>query len=220
MGLMDIVTLPLRVTVAATQVTLGLAQLASPSGPLRRKGGYADQFSTGFGEGGLAEQLMTVISDPEGPISLVNHLTALTSEERPLGKAIAPGGALDRLLAEDGALERLLSADGLLDRLLAEGGALDRITQEGGVLELLLREQGLADRLLAEDGFVEKLTAEGGTLDQLLKLGDILNDLQESVLVLNRAVGPLGDLANRVPSSLLRRRGGESTGQPREISPS
>src|SRR5450759_4818484 len=119
MGLMDIVTLPLRVTVAATQVTLGLAQLASPSGPLRRKGGYADQFSTGFGEGGLAEQLMKVISDPEGPISLVNHLTALTSEERPLGKAIAPGGALDRLLAEDGALERLLSADGLLDRLLA-----------------------------------------------------------------------------------------------------
>jgi hypothetical protein len=243
MGLMDIVALPLR-------VTLGLAQLASPSGPLRRKGGYADQFSTGFGEGGLAEQLMKVISDPAGPVSLVSHLTALTSEERPLGKAIAPGGALDRLLAEDGALERLLSADGLLDRLLAEGGALDRITQqegvleqlfsrggpldrllseggaldritqEGGVLELLLREQGLADRLLAEDGFVEKLTAEGGTLDQLLKLGDILNDLQESVLVLNRAVGPLGDLANRVPSSLLRRRGGESTGHPREISPS
>ena len=144
MGLMDILTLPIRLTVATTQAALGMGALASPDGPLRRKG------------------------------------CAGTS----------PGGPLDRLLAT--------------------GGALDRITEQGGVLELLLREQGLADRLLGENGFVEKLTADGGTLDQLLRLGDVLNQLQDSVLVLNRAVGPLGELANRVPSSLLRRRGGES----------
>ncbi len=246
MGLMDIITLPIRVTVATTQAALGMGQLAAPDGPLRRKGGYADQLSTLIE---LADRLNKLLADPKGPLALVNNLAALTSDDRPLGKAIASGGALDRILAEDGALERLLSAQGPLDRLLSEGGALDRITQDeglleqllsrggpldrllatggaldriteqGGVLELLLREQGLADRLLAENGFVEKLTAEGGTLDQLLRLGDVLNHLQESVLILNRAVGPLGELANRVPSSLLRRRGGESA-RPQEISSS
>ena len=266
MGLMDILTLPIRVTVATTQAALGMGQLASPDGPLRRKGGYADQLSTLIE---LADRLNKLLADPKGPVALVNNLAALTSDDRPLGKAIASGGALDRVLAEDGvvnrftsnggpvdrllsedgALERLLSAQGPLDRLLSEGGALDRITQQeglleqllsrggpldrllatggafdriteqGGVLELLLREQGLADRLLAENGFVEKLTAEGGTLDQLLRLGDVLNHLQESVLILNRAVGPLGELANRVPSSLLRRRGGENA-RPQEISSS
>ncbi len=246
MGLMDIITLPIRVTVATTQAALGMGQLAAPDGPLRRKGGYADQLSTLIE---LADRLNKLLADPKGPLALVNNLAALTGDDRPLGKAIASGGALDRILAEDGALERLLSAQGPLDRLLSEGGALDRITQDeglleqllsrggpldrllatggaldriteqGGVLELLLREQGLADRLLAENGFVEKLTAEGGTLDQLLRLGDVLNHLQESVLILNRAVGPLGELANRVPSSLLRRRGGESA-RPQEISSS
>lgn len=256
MGLMDILTLPIRLTVATTQAALGMGQLAAPDGPLRRKGGYADQLSSLIQ---LADRLNRILADPNGPIALLNNLSAITADDRPLGKAIASGGALDRILAEDGvverftssggpidrllsqdgALERLLSAQGPLDRLLSEGGALDRITQEegvleqllspggpldrllasggaldriteqGGVLELLLREQGLADRLLAENGFVEKLTAEGGTLDQLLRLGDVLNHLQESVLILNRAVGPLGDLANRVPSSLLRRRGSE-----------
>ena len=227
MGLMAILTLPIRLTVATTQAALGMGALASPDGPLRRKGGYADQLSTLLE---LADRLNKLLADPHGPIALLNNLSALTADDRPLGKAIASGGALDRVLAEDGvlerftssggpvdrllsqdgALERLLSAQGPLDRLLSEVGALDRITEQGGVLELLLREQGLADRLLAENGFVEKLTADGGTLDQLLRLGDVLNQLQDSVLVLNRAVGPLGELANRVPSSLLRRRGGES----------
>jgi len=260
MGLMDVVTLPVRVTVAATQATLGIGHLASADGPLRRRGGYADRFNTLIV---LADQLNKLLADPNGPVSLVNNLAAITSEERPLGRAIAPGGALDRVLAEDGVVERftstggpvdrllsedgpvdrllsaqgpldrllseggaldrvtqdggvleqLLSPGGPLDRLLSEGGALDRITQQGGVLELLLREQGIADRLLTENGFLEKLTAEGGTLDQLLRLGDVLNDLQESVEVLNRAVAPLGELANRVPNSLLRRRGNEATPQ-------
>ncbi|WP_127782878.1 ABC transporter [Rhodococcus sp. X156] len=256
MNLLGLVTLPVRVTVAATQVTLGLGQLAAAEGPLRRKGGYADQVTAVFGAGGVAEQLARVLQDPQGPLSALTKLAEALEEDRPLGKAIAPGGPLeriieegvlerfasrggpmDRLLAEGGALERVLAPGGPLDRLLVEGGALDRITQTGGalelllspggpldrllaengaldrithengLLELLLREQGLADRLLAEDGFVEKLTADGGTLDQLLHLGDVLKDLQQSVLVLNRAVEPLGELANRVPNSLLRRKG-------------
>jgi len=102
MGLMDVVTLPVRVTVAATQATLGIGHLASADGPLRRRGGYADRFNTLIV---LADQLNKLLADPNGPVSLVNNLAAITSEERPLGRAIAPGGALDRVLAEDGVVE-------------------------------------------------------------------------------------------------------------------
>jgi hypothetical protein len=60
---------------------------------------------------------------------------------------------------------------------------------------------------------VEKLVADGGTLDQLVALGDTLEDilprlaelselipeLHGSVTTLSAAVGPLGELAGRLP---------------------
>jgi hypothetical protein len=81
-----------------------------------------------------------------------------------------------------------------------------------------LDRDGLADRLVSEDGFLEKLVAEGGTLDQLVELGRTLERLQprvaeliglipelhESVDTLNRSVGPIGELANRLPGGRRR----------------
>ena len=188
MALLDLVTLPVRLTVAATSTTLALGRLVAPDGPVRRENGYADRLMLLVGEGGAVERLDRVLSDPRGPMHLVNTITSLLDQRRPLGRALAPGGAVDRLLEKDGPLDRLLEDGGLLDRLLSE------------------------------DGFVDKLTAEGGTLDQLVELGRTLErmqpritellalipDLHESVDTLNRSVGPLSDLANRIPGGRRR----------------
>jgi hypothetical protein len=238
MALLDLVTLPVRLTVAAANTTLALGQLVAPDGPVRRPDGYADRLMLLIGEGGAVERLDRVLSDPRGPMHLVNTVTAVLDPTRPLGRALAPGGTVDRLLAADGplyrvlapggavdrlleeggALDRLVADDGPLERLLSSEGALDRITRPGGVLDRLLEKGGLLDTLLSEDGFVEKLTADGGTLDQLVALGETLErmqpriaellalipDLHESVDTLNRAVGPLSDLANRIPGGRRR----------------
>jgi hypothetical protein len=228
MALLDLVTLPARLTVAAVRTTLALGELVDPKGPIRRENGYADRAMLLIGEGGLLERLATVLADPRGPMHLVNTVTAVLDVNRPLGRALAPGGTVDRLLAPDGpvyrmlepggTLDQLAQADGPLDRLLEAGGALDSVTRKGGVLDRLLEEDGLVDRLLSEDGFVDKLVAEGGTLDQLVALGAILEriqpglaemialipELHESVDTLNRSVGPLGELANRIPGSKRR----------------
>lgn len=227
------ITLPARLTVAAAETTLALGQLVSPEGPVRRPSGYADRVMLLIGEGGLVERLAQALSDPHGPMRLVNVIVDALDPDRPLGRAIAPGGQVDRLLdpegplfrlleeggtvdrlvAVDGPLDRLVSSDGPLDRLLAVDGALDRVTRPGGVLDRLLVEEGLLDRLLTEGGFVEKLVADGGTLDQLVDLGvtleriqprlgdlaQLVPELHASVDALNGAVGPLSELANRLP---------------------
>lgn len=227
-SLFDAALLPLRVARAATDVTLGLATLASPDGPLRRPGGYAERVTVVIGEGGLLEEVARVLTDPSGALRLANLLSDLTSADRPLGKALAPGSVLDQLLDDEGPLLRLLQRGGAVDRLLDDGGpverllaaegALDRITRPGGVLDRLLEPEGLADTLLREDGFVDKLTAEGGTLDQLVALGAAIEqliprldelavsipELHGAVETLNRAVGPLSELANRIPGSRRR----------------
>lgn len=186
MGFTDVLTLPYRLSVAATRATLEIGQLAAPSGPIRRQGGYADQFAALVGPGGLAEQITKLLSDPNGPVALLQRLAAVTADDRPLGQAMAPGGALDHMLDQDGVAGRLTEPGGPIDRLLTEGG--------------------LAETLLAEGGFLEKLTAEGGTLDQLVALGDTIDRLQDAVQVLNAAVGPLSDLAGRIPGARTRRR--------------
>ncbi len=247
MPLLDLVTLPVRLSVAAARTTLALGQLVAPDGPVRRENGYADRLMVLIGENGLAERVTEVLTDQHGPMNLVSTLAAALEDDRPLGRAMAPGGTIDRLLAahgpldrlfkpggtvdrllasdgplerllrEQGALDRLVAEDGPLERLLAAGGALDRVTAPGGVLDRLLDEEGLLDRLLTE-GSVEKLLADGGTLDQLIQLGATLEGIQPrlaeltglvpelhaSVNALNRAVEPLGELANRLPRGRRR----------------
>ena len=228
MALLDLVTLPVRLTVAATSTTLALGQLVAADGPVRRPNGYADRLMLLIGEGGAVERLNRVLSDPRGPMHLVNTVTAVLDPSRPLGRALAPGGTVDRLLAADGplyrvlapggAVDRLLEEEGALERLVADDGPLERLLSSEGALDRLLQEGGLLDRLLSEDGFVEKLTSDGGTLDQLVALGQTLERMQprvtellalipalhESVDTLNRAVEPLSDLANRIPGGRRR----------------
>jgi hypothetical protein len=57
----------------------------------------------------------------------VGWLAGLTADDRPLGRALAAGGPLDRLLADDGVLERVLAEGGPLDRLMSDDGAVDRL---------------------------------------------------------------------------------------------
>ena len=137
---------------------------------------------------------------------------------RMVERLLAADGPLDRLLGEGGALDRVVAEEGVLERLLQPGGPVDRLTQPGGLLELVLRPDGLADRMLTDDGFVERLLADGGTLDQLVALGDTLESIQPrlaelaeivptlstSADALHRAVGPLGELAGRLPLSRRR----------------
>lgn len=189
----QLMALPARLAVAAMESTLALGQLVDPEGPIRRRDGYADRVMLLIGEGGLVERLAHALADPHGPMRLVNVVVDALDPGRPLGRAIAPGGPVDRLLDPEGPLFRLL--------------------EEGGTVDRLLAEEGLLDRLLTEDGFVEKLVAEGGTLDQLVALGvtleriqprlgelaELVPELHASVDALNRAVGPLSELANRLP---------------------
>jgi hypothetical protein len=67
--------------------------------------------------------------------------------------------------------------------------------------------------LAAPDGPLERLIAEGGTLDQLVGLGETLEEIRPQLAelaelipvlaasadALQQAVGPLGDLAGRLP---------------------
>ena len=228
MAVLDLVTLPVRLGVAAAQTTLALGQLVAPEGPVRRSGGYAERVMVVIGEGGLVERLSAALADAHGPMHLVNTLAAVLDSDRPLGRALAPGGTVDRLLAldgplyrlldEDGAVDRLLQQDGVLERLVAPDGPLERLLAAGGALDRVTRPGGLLESLLAEDGFVDKLVADGGTLDQLVELGATLEriqprlaeliglipDLHESVDALNRAVEPLSGLATRIPGGRRR----------------
>jgi hypothetical protein len=149
-------TLPLRLGVAFTRTTLELGRLSAPDGPMLRPGGYGERLAV---------------------------LRELTSPDRPFGKALAPGGAVDRLLAADGpfarltaaggALERLLAEEGPIDRLLADDGALQRLLAEGGALDQLVATDGVLDRLLSAGGALDRITAPGGVLDKILEPGGL-----------------------------------------------
>jgi hypothetical protein len=233
MALLDLVTLPVRLAVAATDATLALGELARVDGPVRRPDGYADRLMLLIGRDGLVERLARVLADPKGPMHLVNTITAVLDGDRPLGRALqpggtldrmlaadgpiyrlmveggtvdrvlAPGGAVDRLLAEEGALDRLVVEGGPLDRLLEADGALDRVTRQGGVLERVLQDGGLLDRLLSEEGFVDKLVAEGGTLDQLVALGVTLERIQPRIAELIALIPSLHESVDTLNRSVV-----------------
>lgn len=173
MALMDLVTLPLRLGVAATQVTLTLGELVAPDGPVRRDGGYAERLRAVIGEGGHVERVARVLTDPAGPLALVNALGEALAADRPLGRALAADGALDRLLRDGGLLDRFLAEDGTLEKLTAEGGTLDQLVALGETLEAIA--------------------------PRLAELGVVIPELRVSVTTLHETVGPLSDLAGRLP---------------------
>jgi hypothetical protein len=243
--LLAVATYPARVAVAASRTTMQLAALSSAEGPILRSGGYGERLDAvrelmdpgrplgqAVAEGGSLDRLFA----PDGPVvRLVGRggaLERLLAEDGAVERLLAPDGALERLLAPEGALDQLVAEGGVLDRLLAPDGVLDRLTASGGLLETLVAPGGLADRLLADDGYAEKLFADGGTLDQLVALGRTLEEirprltelaalipsLHDAVDGLGRSVGPLGDLANRLPGT-RRRAGTVVRGSAREVEP-
>ena len=112
------ITLPARLTVAAAETTLALGQLVAPEGPVRRPGGYAERVMLLIGEGGLVERLAATLSDPQGPMRLVNVIVDALDPDRPLGRAIAPGGPWTGCSTPTGPLFRLLEEGGTVDRLV------------------------------------------------------------------------------------------------------
>ncbi|MBM7510142.1 hypothetical protein JOE61_003956 [Nocardioides salarius] len=174
-ALREAALLPWRVSVAATRTTLALGVLASPDGPLRRPGGYADLLLRVIGERGYAQQLTDLLTDEHGPMRLAGAVNELMAPDRPLGRMLARDGVVDRLLVEGGPVDRLLAPGGSLDRLLAEDGALDQLVQLGATLEAIQ--------------------------PRLAELAAVVPTLSSSADALGRAVGPLGDLAGRFPMS-------------------
>ena len=129
MGLVDIALMPARAMVATAEVVIAIRDLAAPSGPVRRAGGYGERLDALLAEDGAIEQRAR-LSDPEGPLARIEQLAVLTGDDRPLGRALAADGPLDRLLAEGGAIDRLVKPGGPLERLLAEEGAVERLLYE------------------------------------------------------------------------------------------
>ena len=110
-------------------------------------------------------------------------------------------------------MERLTSPGGIVDVATRPGGVVERALAEGGALEVLLAEQGALDRLLARGGPLDQIVSLSATLAELtpgiIKMNASVDMLQETVELLRGAVGPLGDLAGRLPGRWLRGSKGE-----------
>jgi hypothetical protein len=131
MGLLSLALLPARAVVGGAELLVATGRVVAPGGPARRPGGYAERLSALLADGGAVEQLGR-LGDPDGPLARIDQLAALTADDRPLGRALAVGGPLDRLLAQDGVLERVLADGGPLDRLMSEDGVVDRLLRDDG----------------------------------------------------------------------------------------
>jgi len=98
-----------------------------------------------FGEASLGVARLVA---PDGPVRLLYQAAAVTSEDRPLGKAMAEGGVVDRVLDENGVVSRLTEVGGPLDRLIEEGGVIDRVVAPDGTFDRLMAKEGAIDRML------------------------------------------------------------------------
>src|SRR4051794_8853315 len=110
MNVLSIALLPARAAMASAEVAVAAVGFVSASGPLRRPGGYGERLEVLLAEDGAIEQLGR-LGDRDGPLARLEQLALLTSDDRPLGRALAPGGPLDRVLAEGGILDRVLAPD-------------------------------------------------------------------------------------------------------------
>ena len=211
--LVDIATTPMRIGLAAAGAGIDVAEATLDMA--KRSLGDSTVPSPG-------ESVAHLLGLDE-TISRANRFASLLDEDTPLGRPLAPEGALDRLLQPGGLVDKLLAPEGVLDRLTTEGGAVDRalapdglvdrLFGEDGVLERVLAEEGVVDRLLAEGGLVDKLTAKNGPLEQLAAVTDSLNRLapgmeelaptiemlREAVVAMTLVVNPLSNIAERIP---------------------
>lgn len=215
-NLVNIAFVPVRVSLAATEASVGVANVTLD---LARR--------TLDDVGAAARPAVVHALGLDETIARANRIAkvvdTLLDGEAPLGRALATDGPVDRLLRPGGLVDRLTAPGGVLDRLTAEGGGLERALEPGGLLdqfldedglvERLLAEDGLADRLVAEGGLVDKLTGRNGPLEQLADVADTLNrltpglealaptieTLREAVITLSAVVNPLSNIADRIP---------------------
>src|SRR6476646_2382904 len=99
-----LLALPINLALAGVNITLAAGELLAPEGPVRRPGGYADQLSALLGEDGMIGKLDAMSRAPESPLGRVAAFSRAAGRDRPLGRALAPGGILDRVLADEGPL--------------------------------------------------------------------------------------------------------------------
>lgn len=151
-----------------------------------------------------------------GAIVGANRVAELTENDRALGRALARGGAADKLTRPGGVVDLLTAPGGLLDRvagggssslerILAPGGLAERLLAEDGPLERIFAEDGIVERMFAEDGVVDKLLAKNGPLEQLTEAAEILSRLQPAVETLTPTADTLEsavDTLNRMVTSL------------------
>jgi hypothetical protein len=87
--------LPARAARGGAEIAVDAARAIGREGPIRRPGGYTDRLAALLAEGGAIEQLGR-LGDRNGPLARIEQLVALTGDDQPLGRALAPGGPLDR----------------------------------------------------------------------------------------------------------------------------
>ncbi|MBH0119330.1 ABC transporter [Rhodococcus sp. CX] len=205
MNLASALAFPLRVGLTAADTALGIAE--SVIGTVRVAVSPATYETLGA----------VGLTDTRGTLGLLQQVSELASDNRPLGHALRPGGPLDRLLAPGGAVERLLAPGGIVDTAIKPGGVVERALTEGGVLDVLLSERGALERLLAEGGPLDQIVSLSETLAQLTpgiqQMHLSIDLLQETVELLRGAVGPLGDLAGKLPGRWLRSGGASGKGE-------
>ncbi|MBN4927984.1 hypothetical protein IEU95_14150 [Hoyosella rhizosphaerae] len=173
MVIVDVALLPIRVGIIGARVTVMASQWARPDGPIRRDNGLLDMADVMVGKHGVAEQVMTLLSNPYGPVALLRAITSATSPERPLGRALQPGG--------------------MVDNAFDDNGLVDKVFQSGGIVERVLTENGLAERVL---GLMENLVSIAPTIEGLQ---DPLARIESASRYITEAAEPLTDLAGRLP---------------------
>jgi hypothetical protein len=177
--LTDIATTPVRVGLAAADA--GIEVAAATLDLAKRSLGDATVPSP--------KDSVVHILGLDDTMERANRFAQLIEEDAPLGRALAPGGLVDKLLAEDGLVDRVFAEDGIAQRLLAEGGLIERLTVKDGPLEQLASVTDTLNRL-----------APG-----LESLAPTIETLREAVVTLSLVVNPLSNIAERIPLPGRRR---------------
>ncbi|MEV3976928.1 hypothetical protein AB0K68_53895, partial [Streptomyces sp. NPDC050698] len=95
MKLLEMLTLPLRAGIAAAEISLGIAELTVTT------------VRIAVGNTGAVTAGAAGLASPRGPMQMIQQLSSLTADDRPIGQALAPGGPLDRLLSPGGPVDKL-----------------------------------------------------------------------------------------------------------------
>lgn len=80
MKLLEMLTLPLRAGIAAAEISLGIAELTVTT------------VRIAVGNTGAVTAGAAGLASPRGPMQMIQQLSSLTADDRPIGQALAPVG--------------------------------------------------------------------------------------------------------------------------------